>query len=65
MHVIKIYADKSKVKAQMMSGLSVSVAVDITPEVAERIVRDIIDQAADGHSVEVVGEEVRPMSTLR
>ena len=64
-HVLKIYADKSKVKAQLTSGFAVNVAVDVAPEVAQRIVRDIIDQVAYGHSVEVVGEDVRPISTLR
>jgi len=64
-HVIKIYADKSKVKALLSSGFPINVAVDVTPEVAQRMVRDIIDQLAYGHSVEVVGEDVRPISTLR
>ena len=64
-HIMQIYADKSKVKAQTSSGFPVDVAIDVTPAVARRIVRDIIDQVADGHSVEVVGEEVRPISTLR
>ena len=64
-HIVKIYPDKSKVKAQLVSGFSVDVAVDITPEVARRIVRDIMDQVAEGHSVELVGEEVRPISMLR
>ena len=56
-HVVKIYADKSKVKAQLTSGFAMNVAVDVAPEVGPRIVRDIVDQLADGHSVEVVGEE--------
>ena len=64
-HVVQIYADKSKVKAQMHSGFSVNVAVDVTPAVARRIVRNIIDEVTEGHSVEVVGEEVRPISALR
>jgi hypothetical protein len=41
------------------------VAVDIPSAVARRIVRDILDQVAEGRSVEVVGEEVRPISALR
>jgi len=64
-HIVKLYADKSKVKAQTTSGFPVDVAVDITPEVARRMVRDITDQVAEGRSVELVGEEVRPISTLR
>jgi len=64
-HVVKIYADKSKVKAHLAPGFPVNVAVDLAPEVAQRIVRDIVDQVAGGHSVEVVGEEVRPLTTLR
>ena len=64
-HVLKIYADKSKVKAQLTSSFAVNVAVDVAPEVAQRIVRDIIDQLAEGHSVEVVGEDVLPVTNLR
>ena len=64
-HIAKIYADKSKVKVQLTTAFPVDVAVDITPEVAQRMVRDIIDQVAEGRSVELVGEEVRPISTLR
>ena len=40
-------------------------AVDLDPEVAPRLVRDIIDQVVQGYSVEVVGEEVRRISHLR
>ena len=64
-HVLKIYADKSKVKGQLTSGFAINVAVDFAPEVAQRIVRDIIELLSYGHSVEVVGEDVRPISTLR
>ena len=65
LHVVKIYADKSKVRAQISSGFSENVAVDLAPEVARRIVRDIIDELAQGHSIEVVGEEVRLITNLR
>jgi len=64
-HVLKIYADKSKVKAQLTSSFAVNVAVDVAPEVAQRIARDIIEQVAYGHSVEVVGEDVLPITNLR
>jgi hypothetical protein len=64
-HVLKLYADKSKVKVQLTTGFPENVAVDLPPEAARRIVRDIIDQVAEGRSVEVVGEEVRPISTYR
>ena len=64
-HVLKLYADKSKVKVQLTTGFPENVAVDVAPEVAQRMVRDIIEQLAYGHSVEVVGEDVRPISTLR
>ena len=63
-HVHRIYADKTKVKA-MLAGFPVNVAVDLDPEVAPRLVRDIIDQVVQGYSVEVVGEEVRRISHLR
>jgi hypothetical protein len=64
-HVLKLYADKSKVQVQMTTGFPENVAVDVPPEAARRIIRDILDQVAVGHSVEVVGEEVRRVSTLR
>jgi hypothetical protein len=64
-HVIKLYADKSKVKVQLTTGFPENVAVDLPPEAARRMVRDIMDQVALGHSVEVVGEEVRRVTTLR
>ena len=63
-HVQRLYADKAKVKA-MITGFPVTVAVDLDPDVARRVVRDIVDQVAQGYSVEVVGAEVRRITTLR
>ena len=40
-------------------------AVDLSPETAQRVLRDIVDQVVQGYSVEVVGEEVRRLTTLR
>lgn len=64
-HVTQIYASKSKVKAMSSMGLPMDVAVDLPPEAAPQLVRDIIEQVALGHSVEVVGQEVRRISDLR
>lgn len=64
-NVLQIYADKAKVKAQFANSLPINVAVDLPPEVASRLVRDIVEQVALGHSVEVVGQEVRRLSNLR
>ena len=61
-HVQRLYADKSKVKAYI-TGFPVNVAVDLDPEVARRVVRDIVDQVVQGYSVEVVGDEVRRITT--
>ena len=63
-HVQRLYADKAKVKA-MITGFPVTVAVDLDPDVARRVVRDIVDQVAQGYSVEVVDAEVRRITTLR
>ena len=63
-HVSHIYASKSKVKGVIM-GMPVDIAVDLPPEVAPQLVRDIIEHAALGHSVEVVGQEARRISELR
>ena len=63
-HVQRLYADKAKVKA-MITGYPGTVAADLDPDVARRMVRDIVDQVAQGYSVEVVGEEVRRITTLR
>ena len=63
-HVQRLYADKSKVRA-MVTGFPINVAVDLTPEVAERVLRDIVDQIVQGYWVEVVGDEVRRLTTLR
>jgi hypothetical protein len=41
------------------------VAVDLDPDVAPRLVREIIEQLSQGYSVEVVGAEVRRITTLR
>jgi hypothetical protein len=64
-HIVRIYADKMKVRAQLTSGFAMNLAVDVSPEVGPRIVRGIIDQLAEGHSVEVVGEDVLPITNLR
>ena len=64
-HISQIYASKSKVKALGINGLPIDVAADLPPEVATRLVRDIVEQVAPGHSVEVVGQEVRRISDLR
>ena len=63
-HVHRLYAEKAKVKA-VLAGFPVNVAVDLAPDAAERVVRDIVDQIVQGHSVEVVGEEVRRLTPLR
>ena len=63
-HVQRLYADKSKVKA-VITGFPVNVAVDLAPDVAQRILRTIIDEVVLGVSVEVVGEEVRRLTSLR
>lgn len=64
-HVLQLYADKAKVKAQFTNTLPINVAVDLTPEAARQLVRDIAEQVALGYSVEVVGHEVRRISELR
>ena len=63
-HVQRLYADKAKVKA-VIAGFPINVAIDLDPDVAQRMLRDIIDQVVQGFSVEVVGEEVRRLTTLR
>lgn len=63
-HIHRIYAAKAKVKATL-AGIPVDVAVDLDPNVARRVTRDIIDELALGHSVEVVGGDVRRLSQLR
>ena len=63
--VLQIYADKAKVKAQLTNSMPMNVAVDLTPDAARQLVRDIVEQLALGHSVEVVGHEVRRISELR
>lgn len=64
-HVLQIYADKAKVKAQFTNSMPINVAVDLTPDAARQLVREIVEQLAVGHSVEVVGHEVRRLSDLR
>ena len=56
--VQRLYADKAKVKA-VIAGFPINVAVDLAPDVAQRMLRHIIDEVVQGFSVEVVGEEVR------
>jgi hypothetical protein len=63
-HVQRLYADKAKIKA-VMAGFPVNVAVDLEPDVAQRLVREIIDEVAQGFSVEVVGGEIRRITNLR
>lgn len=63
-HVQRLYADKTKVKA-VITGFSVNVAVDLAPDVAQRMLRAIVDEVVQGWSVEVVGEEVRRLNGLR
>jgi hypothetical protein len=63
-HVQRLYADKAKIKADI-GGFPVNVAVDLDPDVAPRLVREIIEQLSQGYSVEVVGAEVRRITTLR
>jgi hypothetical protein len=63
-HVHRLYADKTKVRAVLV-GFPVNVAVDLVPEVAERMLREIVTQVVQGVSVEVVGEEVRRITDLR
>ena len=63
-HVQRLYADKSKIKAYI-TGFPVTVAVDLDPDVARQMVREIVDQVVQGYSVEVVGEEVRRITSLR
>lgn len=64
-HVLQIHADKAKVKVQLVNLMPVNVAVDLPPDVAQRLVRDIVEQVALGYSVEVVGHEARRISDLR
>ena len=63
-HIQKLYADKTKVKAHI-TGFPVSIAVDLEPEQAAQLVRDLVDQLDQGHSVEVVGSDVRRITDLR
>jgi len=63
-HVQRLYADKTKVKAAI-AGFSVNVAVDLAPDVAQRMLRTIVEEVVQGSSVEVVGEEVRRLTSLR
>ncbi len=63
-HVQRLYADKSKVKA-VMAGFPVNVAVDLAPDIPQQMLRAIIEEVVQGVSVEVVGEEVRRLSSLR
>jgi hypothetical protein len=64
--VQRLFADKAKVKA-VLAGLPmpINVAVDLAPEVAQRVLRDIIDHVVQGYSVEIVGDGVRRLTTLR
>ena len=62
-HVQRLYVDKTKVKAAI-AGFSVNVAMDLAPDVAQLILRTIIDEVVQGLSVEVVGEEVRRLISL-
>jgi hypothetical protein len=63
-HVKRLYTDKTKVKA-VLAGFPVNVAVDLAPDATQRILRDIIDGVVQGWSVEVVGQEVRRLTSLR
>ena len=63
-HVQRLYADKTKVKA-VMAGFPVNVAVDLAPDIPPQMLRAIIEEVVQGVSVEVVGEEVRRLSSLR
>ena len=63
-HVNQIHASKDKVKA-VVGGIPTNVAVDLPPDVAPRLVREIVVQVALGYSVEVIGHEVRRISDLR
>lgn len=65
-HIYRLYAEKSKLKVAI-AGLPVSatVAADLTPEGAERMLRAIVEELASGFSVEVVHQEVRRLTGLR
>ena len=63
-HVQRLYADKAKVKA-VIAGFPINLAVDLAPDVSQRMLRDIIDEVVQGFSVEVMGEEVRRLTSLR
>jgi hypothetical protein len=63
-HVQRLYADKGKVKA-VIAGFPTNVAADLALDVAQQVLRDIIDEVVQGLSVEVVGEEVRRLTSLR
>jgi hypothetical protein len=41
----------------VLAGFPINVAVDLDPDVAQRMLRDIIDEVAQGFSGEVVGEK--------
>lgn len=63
-HVQRLHAEKAKVKA-VIAGFPINVAVDLAPDVAQRMLREIIEEVVQGFSVEVVGEEVRRLTSLR
>lgn len=63
-HVQRLYADKAKAKA-VIAGFSIDVAVDLVPDVAQRMLRDIINEVVQGFSAEIAGEEVHRLTSLR
>jgi hypothetical protein len=56
--------DLLQVKA-VIAGFPTDVAADLALDVAQQVLRDIIDEVVQGLSVEVVGEEVRRLTSLR
>jgi hypothetical protein len=63
-HIHRLYADKSKLKASLV-GFPATVAADLTPEGAERMLRAIVEELASGFSVEVASQQVRRLTGLR
>ena len=62
-HVQRLYADKSKVKAYI-TGFPVNVAVDLDPDVAQRVLRDTHARLCTGVAPPQVGIDILPRRPL-